>query len=86
MNVGINYLFMCKNFIFCLGFVVSGLINKFGCRFVMFVGSILVCVGFLFVFFSNSVFVFMLIYGVFGGKICNLFYFFWNDKVDWYIC
>lgn len=52
------YIFKMFFMIFVIGFIVSGLINKFGCRVVMIIGSIFVIVVFFCVFFLENIIVF----------------------------
>ena len=49
------------------GPIVGGLVNKFGCRAVCILGSIVACIGLCLSTLSPNVPVLMLTYGVIGG-------------------
>ena len=53
------------------GPIVGGLVNKFGCRPVCILGSIVACIGLCLSTLSPNVPVLMLTYGVMGKKNCN---------------
>ncbi|KAK3609611.1 hypothetical protein CHS0354_038612 [Potamilus streckersoni] len=52
----------------CVGPIVSGLTNTFGCRVVTIAGSIISTVAFILAGFSPDINILMLTYGVMGGK------------------
>lgn len=58
----------------CAGPIVSGLVNKFGCRAVAFTGSIVACGGFLLGSFAPNLDLLILFYGVFGGLGFGMIY------------
>ena len=53
------------------GPIVGGLVNKFGCRPVCILGSVVACIGLCLSTLSPNVPVLMLTYGVMGKKNCN---------------
>jgi len=63
----------------CTGPVASLLVNRFGCRVVSIVGSVIAGVAFAVSQFSPSIEVMILIYGVMGGLL-------WMDIAQLYIC
>ena len=52
------------------GPIVSGLVNRFGCRSVAMAGSVLASTGFMLGSFAPNLELLILTYGVLGGKHC----------------
>lgn len=50
------------------GPIVSGLVNRFGCRPVVMAGSVLAAAGFMLGSYAPNLELLILTYGVFGGK------------------
>lgn len=69
--IAYNFIFAnCTHlFLFLLGPIHSGLVNKFGCRPVCVFGSLLSATGFFIASFSSSLSILIITYGVIGGKL-----------------
>ena len=59
---------------FMSGPIVGGLVNKFGCRFVCILGSLVACLGIGLSILSPNVPVLMVTYGLIGGFGLGLIY------------
>ena len=59
---------------FMSGPIVGGLVNKFGCRFVCILGSVVACLGIGLSTLSPNVPVLMVTYGLVGGFGLGLIY------------
>ena len=58
----------------CLGPIVSGLANRYGCRPIIFIGSIGASICMVLSTLSPNVWVMMIVYGVFGGIFFGMVY------------
>jgi len=56
----------------CAGPVASVLVNRFGCRIVSIVGSVIAGLFFAVSQFSPNIDVMILTYGVMGGRLCYI--------------